>query len=1154
MAEPKTRNLLQEVIIRVADHLVWVRKMLGESEIRNAIFADLGVGPGAPLPDLPQDRLDSIERYRQAADPDKQALLTVLDDIFAVFDSILAMGDAIGSGSDETKREIGYRLLNLLLLNYTRQQYPVLYKVGQLGGFIEEAGQVHANEQIFFDRVPKLFGGIGVFFEQRFGKLDTEESAKIWSDNLFPLIAGILAFLGNKEAKKGKVSDFLATKNVIYSWDAAPGSSTPVANKLSERALSIAFEHVKKESSGTESEGSLNVTLLFVPRTDGGPGLFVSLGGAGEIEAPVSEDWRLKFKASAAGALDFLIGENPAASGSVGARASLAIEAATDAVQNYVVPSKKETRVEFGQLSFGGEISDEGAGFKLLVKDGALVISSGDCDSFTAEALPDRETRVAFNLGLGLSSERGFYLEGGTGLQAVIPIGKSVGPTNIQQLMIRLVPTTDSKPAKLTVELAASFSAKLGSVTVAVDQMGLQAKVPFARSGNKWDFSIGLKPPNGVGLAIDSLEATGGGFLFYDSERKQYAGVIHLTLEGGITVKAVGLISTELPGAAKGYSLLIIITAEDFQPIPLPLGFRLTGIGGLLAINRTFAEDVLRAGLKNHTLDSVLFPQDPIRNAPQILSNLNSVFPPANGHHLFGPAAQVVWGTPTLITADLAIVLEFGQRQRMLLLAQVVAILPRKEHELLRLQMDSVGVLDFDEGSAALDATLYDSRLLKKFVLTGDMAMRLKWEASPYFALAVGGLHPAFNPPPNFPKLERITINLTTGDNPRLRADAYFALTANTVQFGARAELYASKAGFNIHGEIGFDVLIQIDPFQFLADFRAQVQLKRGSRNLFKVRVEGALAGPRPLHLKAKATFEILWWDISIRVDKTLVEGELPPPPEPVDVLPRLIEALKNPASWTSQLPERQRSMVTLRSRATSANEVLLHPLGTLTVKQGVVPLNVEISRFGHTAVSGARIFAVSADQASESEPVRDFFAPAQFFEMTDDEKLTRPSFESLVAGVRIGSQLYAITENSDDWLEVGKLEFDTFILDKEKNISRPSRTDDPGQPRGPQRYSPHPEHLIRQARFGAAGMSELRRTGSAKYRTSRRGYEVQTTGWSIVDTDDLKAQLLPGIEPGRPASYSEAAEHLRRLRQENPAKAAGLKILRRSEVELPID
>src|SRR5262249_19285818 len=169
----------------------------------------------------------------------------------------------------------------------------------------------------------------------------------------------------------------------------------------------------------------------------------------------------------------------------------------------------------------------------------------------------------------------------------------------------------------------------------------------------------------------------------------------------------------------------------------------------------------------------------------------------------------------------------------------------------------------------------------------------------------------------------------------------------------------ASALGFSIQGEFGFDVLIQLDPFQFLAEFHAQVQLKRGSTNLFKVRVEGALAGPRPLHIKAKATFEDLWRGVSIRIDKTLVEGEKPPLPEPIDVMPRLKEALANPGAWIAQLPGGQRPMVTLRAKPGAATDALIHPLGTMTVKQNVVPLNMDISRFGQAAPAGVRRFTI---------------------------------------------------------------------------------------------------------------------------------------------------------------------------------------------------
>ncbi len=287
-----------------------------------------------------------------------------------------------------------------------------------------------------------------------------------------------------------------------------------------------------------------------------------------------------------------------------------------------------------------------------------------------------------------------------------------------------------------------------------VDQIGVRSAItPGPGSLGSADLSIRPVPPSGIGLEVKAPGVVGGGFLRFDFEKHEYSGVLQLEIAEKISVKAIGLLNTRLPDGSKGYSLVLVIFVERFTPIQLGFGFALTGIGGLVALNRTFDEDALRSGLKNHTLDSVMFPQDPIRNAPQIISNLNRVFPPAAGHHLFGPMVQISWGTPTLITAEVGVVLELGARLRLLILAQIAAILPKRDNDLVRLQMDAIGILDFDQGTATLDATLYDSRLLKKFVLTGDMALRLKWEGSPHFALSVGGLHPAFQPPPNFPKL-----------------------------------------------------------------------------------------------------------------------------------------------------------------------------------------------------------------------------------------------------------------------------------------------------------------------------------------------------------------------------------------------------------------
>lgn len=62
---------------------------------------------------------------------------------------------------------------------------------------------------------------------------------------------------------------------------------------------------------------------------------------------------------------------------------------------------------------------------------------------------------------------------------------------------------------------------------------------------------------------------------------------------------------------------------------------------------------------------------------------------------------------------------------------------------------------------------------------------------------------------------------------------------------------------------------------------------------------------------------------------------------------------------------------------------VMVHPVGHLSIRQKVLPLDVEIQKFG----------GASSDDDSES---RDHFAPATFQEMSDSKRLDAPSFEKV--------------------------------------------------------------------------------------------------------------------------------------------------------------
>jgi hypothetical protein len=264
-------------------------------------------------------------------------------------------------------------------------------------------------------------------------------------------------------------------------------------------------------------------------------------------------------------------------------------------------------------------------------------------------------------------------------------------------------------------------------------------------------------------------------------------------------------------------------------------------------------------------------------------------------------------------------------------------------------------------------------------------------------------------------------------------------------------------------------VLIQLLPFHFLAEFFAGMQLKRGSTNLFKVKVEGALEGPLPLSVRAKCSFEILWWDVTIRVNFTLVSGQRPPLPAAVNALDHLRTALADTRSWSTELPPRQTRLVSLRESATDGT-LRVHPLGTLTVRQSVVPLNLsrDIDKFNDSPIAGARRFtltrvAVGAGPGSEATlPLQDDFAPAQFFQMSDDDKLASPSFEPMQAGLRIGASDFTFALGQG---VASPLDFETRLVD------RRAATPTPTLPR----YVLSLERLELHALQGAAGRSPLR-------------------------------------------------------------------------------
>src|SRR5690606_18297705 len=239
------------------------------------------------------------------------------------------------------------------------------------------------------------------------------------------------------------------------------------------------------------------------------------------------------------------------------------------------------------------------------------------------------------------------------------------------------------------------------------------------------------QPPKGLGVRVDAVVVRGGGFLYLDPERGEYAGVLELSFPAlSLSLKAVGIFTTKLPGGAEGYALLLLVYTE-FPAIQLGYGFTLNGVGGMLGIQHGVSIPALQDGMRTGSLDNLLFPDDPVGNAPALLRDLRATFPITPRALTFGPMLQLGWGQG-ILTISLGLVLQFddvigpGEGDpsiaRIVLLGQLKLVLPPIDDapELVRLLVDILGYYVFEEQELGIDARLRDSHLAS-LPLTGSL-------------------------------------------------------------------------------------------------------------------------------------------------------------------------------------------------------------------------------------------------------------------------------------------------------------------------------------------------------------------------------------------------------------------------------------------------
>jgi len=1150
---PAVLSAAQRLVSLTHDVLVAVLEAIGDPDAR----AGSGLNPSVNVDVTSAAQVvDQLSLFFNSADEggagDKY--LQAVDDILQALDAIRDLITAVRFAGDATPLEdyLSF-LLEVVGLNVVRGQLPLAYYIGRLVGFIQDKGVIQVAHRFSPEPVKKLLGGQKAvdYYGNVFADVPGDQ---LKVDATLGAAGGALIALTFIKA----ISRNLGIR-VFYGWDSLPNTSsmTP-ADALFERTLTVALgrgSDVDCSSTSFETcpdcepdhffDTALILNFIFATEESGASskGLFVSaeLDKSFEFElrygTPARVRGKIRVEVPLPLILHFFIGDTIESFSSAQApRLTVKYETDTETSDGplVLVGSAKETRVELGRFSLTAEVapgeSTVSYGFKLKAEEGAIVIVPGDGDGFIQKILggllTGGELKIAFALGLGGQSGLGFFLEGGAGFRVTLAVGKQLGPVRLDTLILGFAADVADGKLTLKAEVGASLSFHVTGVDVVVDQMGLEWKLkPLG--------AMGFKPPKGLGISISLGPVSGGGYLFFDADTKTYAGAVHLQFSI-LAINGVGVVQTyTAPDGSEAYAFVIILGVEFPGGIQLGFGFTLNGIGGIFGQNRGVSAEALQAGIRAGALDGILFPQNPVANAPRIIASLASIFPVQDGQTIFGPMLKLGWGgARSFIEVSLGLIIEFESPHRLILLGKATADFPLPgATSILHLELDCVGIFNPSTGESSFDATLYRSKV-GPFAIVGDIVWRSIGGAQPFWILAIGGINPHFVPPQGvLPPMNRIGINLVTGNNPRAFLSGYTAITSNTLQIGGAVDASYSAAGFTLSAHIGADALINTANFSFIIDFDLSVALKRGSHNLASIGLHGTITGPRPFHFDGTATLSLFFFDVNFHVSFT-IGSDKPQPLPSLSVKGPLVQALSDPRNWSGNLPDPTLTGVSV-SRATlpttdPATDLIVHPLGELTVRERVAPLDFQIERFSAGTVDGDNKFSIAApalggEPLDTSKPVSDLFPVGDFLALSDHEKLSRPSFEPLTSGI----SLVAVGVRSGEKLDraVG---YKTIIRKKSSKRLLASAL-----------YSPSSEKFLAAVRLGAAARAPLRFVGAARFAGPPQKFTLADPTFTIASTANLSAyaNLPQALRSG--ATYAQAAQFLKTLNTGTGARGA---------------
>ena len=599
--------------------------------------------------------------------------------------------------------------------------------------------------------------------------------------------------------------------------------------------------------------------------------------------------------------------------------------------------------------------------------------------------------------------QNGLKIDGGAKFHLDFDISKlDIGPVKFDSLSVDLGNLSGSF-GDLGLTLGSTFALDFGNFKMMFENLGISFDINFLKPDGgigDFDFSGSFKFPNGIGISIDTPVLKGAGIISYDKTEGTLFSALSLEVLKKFTVGCI--VDADLGVKDGHYFSLVALISTSFSPgIPLGMGFSLNGVGGCLGLNRMYDADAVSGGVRSGVFGSVFFVDNVMNHLTEMKTAVKQFFPEKKKQFFLGVLCKICF--EPVVTCEFGLLIQAPSPTT---IGIVGALKVRVgDTNLIKINVYFFGEIDFDKG-LRFDASIVDSEIVG-MKLEGDMAFRLFW-GGPYkgFGLSIGGFHPAYKPEEGLkfaPNMRRLSLSLNY-DIVKIKLETYLAVTSNSFQIGARLDLQVGWKKFGLIGYAGFDALFVFKPFRFSFALEAGVAVMVGSAKLFSVDLALSVEGPAKWRVKGKAYFTVLF--IPVKCKFSLAWGKSPKEEKRATIAvwkDILLPELLRDNNWITSSTEQNND-----GKEKDENAMLtLQPNDTFSFNQSAVPFDYPMDLcndalpedYTSFRLKKVSIIADNEEFSLETSCLNNDFAPSLYKELSNEERLSNPSYESVTSG-----------------------------------------------------------------------------------------------------------------------------------------------------------